>query len=93
MKAIFNTSLNEKIKKKKSLLLFLGITGYSLTLIGATAIQVRNGVIGDVLKPIIKKNILIPSSYLRSLFVDLKPLILDIKHEHVLQISETRKRQ
>ena len=67
MKAIFNTSLNEKIKKKKYLLLFLGITGYSLVLIGATAIQVRNGLIGDVLKPIIKNNISIPSSYLKIL--------------------------
>ncbi len=92
MKGIFNTSLNEKIKKKKNLFLFLSITGYSLTLIGATSIQVRNGIIGDVLKPIIKKNISIPSSYFKSLFVDVKPLILDIKHENILKISETRKK-
>ena len=55
MKGIFNTSLNQKIKKKKNLLVFLGITGYSLTLIAMTSIQVRNGIIGDVINPIIKK--------------------------------------
>ena len=53
---IFNTSLNEKIKKKKNLFLFLSITGYSLALIGATSFKSEMD-IGDVLKPIIKKNI------------------------------------
>tara|TARA_B100000212_G_C27383533_1_gene538158 strand:+ start:1564 stop:4143 length:2580 start_codon:yes stop_codon:yes gene_type:complete len=90
MRLIFNKSLRKTFEGKKKLLLILSFLSYTIIIITATSIQVRNGIIGNFIVPVIKKNFVLPIDYFKSLFIDIKPLIIDVKHKDIVKISQIR---
>ena len=68
MKKIVNFSLSKEIWKRKKLFFTLGGLSYTFFVITVTAIEVRNGIFGHFLKPLIETNIKTPINALKSSF-------------------------
>ena len=90
MKKNVNYSFLELIYKRKRLFISLGGLGYSLFLISITAIEVRNGIIGHFLKPLIETNIKTPINSLKSKFAENKNLVIDLNQKEIIKISSKR---
>ena len=90
MRISIKKDLNRYFVGKKKLLLTLGILSYTTIIIAATSIQVKNGVLGNVVLPLLKKNVLVPKDYFKSFLIDIKPLIIDVKHKDIVSIHKRR---
>ena len=90
MKAVINKRFRDKFKGHKRKILYLGLTLYSFSLIGATTIFIKGGFIGKIVIPVLKTNVFVPINYIKSQFVQSSLISLDIKHKNLLKIKNTR---
>ena len=83
-----------KIKKHAHLKVLAGISVlmiYSALLILLGGNLHKEGVFGEVLKPLIKENINIPVNYIKGLLSDPEKLVIDIKHKNYQKLAYKRK--
>ncbi len=81
MKAVINKRFRDKFKGHKRKILYLGLTLYSFSLIGATTIFIKGGFIGKIVIPVLKTNVFVPINYIKSQFVQSSLISLDIKDD------------